>query len=238
MILEGIVTTLAPDGTLNVAPMGPKLARDPTRFVLRPYKTSTTYRNLKSLGEGVLHVTDDVLLIARAAIGMLPRPESRPASMVRGEILQGIAGRYHEFRVVDLQDQADRTTILIESVREGQLDRPLFGLNRAKHAVIEAAILATRLEFLPRDEILADFARLVILVEKTGGPDERLAFGFLADHVQAVAGVGSRPPRDIDEETIASAYPPQDPLGHVEDAGGGPHAPEPEQLLRLHDGRV
>ena len=62
MILEGIVTTLALDGTLNVAPMGPKLVRDPGRFVLRPYKTSTTYRNLKSLGEGVLHVTDDVLL--------------------------------------------------------------------------------------------------------------------------------------------------------------------------------
>ncbi len=29
MILEGIVTTLAPNGTLNVAPMGPKLGRDP-----------------------------------------------------------------------------------------------------------------------------------------------------------------------------------------------------------------
>jgi uncharacterized protein len=187
VILEGIVTTLAPDGTLNVAPMGPKLGRDPKRYILRPYKTSTTYRNLKSLGEGVLHVTDDVLLIARAAIGMLPRPETRPASMVRGEILSDLPGRYHEFRVVDLQDQADRTTILIESVCEGNLARPLFGLNRAKHAVIEAAILATRLDYLPLNEILADFDRLVIPVAKTGGPDERLAFGLLADHVQAVA---------------------------------------------------
>ena len=78
MILEGVVTTLAPDGTLNVAPMGPKVGRDPGRFVLRPYQTSTTYRNLKATGEGVLHVTDDVFLMARAAIGMLPEPESTP----------------------------------------------------------------------------------------------------------------------------------------------------------------
>ena len=70
MILEGIVTTLNPDGSLNVAPMGPRVEnRSFDRFVLRPYRSSTTYRNLKALGEGVLHVTDDVLLLARAAIG-------------------------------------------------------------------------------------------------------------------------------------------------------------------------
>jgi uncharacterized protein len=190
VILEGVVTTLAPDGTLNVAPMGPKLAQDPTRFLLRPYKTSTTYRNLKATGEGVLHVTDDVLLIARAAIGMLPTPPTRPASRINGRILHEITGRYHEFRVIDLQDHADRTTILIESIFEGHLDRPLFGLNRAKHAVIEAAILATRLDFLPIDQILNDYAKLVVMVEKTGGPDERLAFGLLADHIQQESDLG------------------------------------------------
>jgi uncharacterized protein len=181
VILEGVVTTLSPDGTLNVAPMGPKVGRDPRRFVLRPYRTSTTYRNLKASGEGVLHVTDDVLLIARAAIGILPQPESRAASKVRGRILE-TTGRYHEFRVVDLDDQSDRTTITIESVAEGTLS-PLFGLNRAKHAVVEAAILATRLDFLDPLEIPAEFARLAIPIAKTGGPDERLAFGVLVDHV-------------------------------------------------------
>ena len=39
------------------------------RFVLRPFHTSTTYHNLKARGEGVLHVTDDVLLLAQTAIG-------------------------------------------------------------------------------------------------------------------------------------------------------------------------
>ena len=69
MILEGIVTTLGPEGLLNVAPMGPQVDDAMRRFVLRPYRTSTTYRNLKARGEGVLHVTDDVLLLARSAVG-------------------------------------------------------------------------------------------------------------------------------------------------------------------------
>ena len=169
MILEGIVTTLSPEGTLNVAPMGPKVGPDPDRFILRPYRTSTTYRNLKATGEGVLHVTDDVLLMARAAVGMLPEPESTPASAIRGRVLR-INGRYREFRVVDLDDRADRTTILVEAVASGDLG-PLFGLNRAKHAIVEAAILATRLDFLPIAEVLVDFARLAVPVAKTGGPD-------------------------------------------------------------------
>ena len=76
MILEGIVTTLNDDATLNIAPMGPRV--DPgtnlARFELRPYRSSTTYHNLKARGEGVFHVTDDVLLLAQTAIGVAVSP--------------------------------------------------------------------------------------------------------------------------------------------------------------------
>ena len=184
MILEAVVTTLAPDGTLNVAPMGPEVGDGSSlaRFTLRPYRTSTTYRNLKARGEGVLHVTDDVLLIARAAIREPTGAPTRPASAVRGQILE-TAGRYHEFRVLELDDRAERTTILAETVAEGRQARDLFGLNRARHAVVEAAILATRLDFLPADQVRDDFARLAVLVEKTGGEDERRAFGILRGYL-------------------------------------------------------
>ncbi len=183
MIIEGIVTTLGPDGTLNVAPMGPEVGSGLDRFTLRPYTTSTTYRNLKARGEGVFHVTDDVLLLARAAIGRVDDAPHRPAAVVRGAILD-IPGRYHEFRVLGLDDRAERTAIRVETVARGPQSRDLFGLNRAKHAVIEAAILATRLRFLPLEQILADFDRLAPLVAKTAGPDERLAFDLLLAHVR------------------------------------------------------
>ena len=192
MILEAVVTTVSLDGVLNVAPMGPKLGPDPRRFLLRPFRSSTTYRNLKATGEGVLHVTDDVLLIARAAIGILPEPPSRAASVVLGRILDA-PGRYHEFRVVTLDDRDERTSITIESVAEGR-QGDLFGLNRAKNAVVEAAILATRLSFLPIGEVLAEFERLAVFVAKTGGPDERLAFGILLDHARRHASVQAEPP--------------------------------------------
>ncbi|WP_435016484.1 DUF447 domain-containing protein [Tundrisphaera sp. TA3] len=194
MILEGIVTTLAEDGTLNVAPMGPEVEPgDLRRFTLKPFRTSTTYRNLKATGEGVLHVSDDVLLIARAAIGTVADAPTLPTRVVRGRILAS-AARYHEFRVVELDDHNDRTRIVVETVAEGRL-RDLFGLNRGKHAVVEAAILATRLAFLPRESVLDDFRRLAVLVDKTGGPAEREAFALLEAHARAHPGPdgGARP---------------------------------------------
>ena len=67
MILEGIVTTVSRDGAVNIAPMGPHVEEGMTRFLLRPFPTSQTYRNLKAHGEGVLHVSDDVLLLGGCA---------------------------------------------------------------------------------------------------------------------------------------------------------------------------
>jgi hypothetical protein len=185
MILEGIVTTFNPDSTLNVAPMGPSVESDMARFTLRPYRTSTTYRNLKVWGEGVLHVTDDVLLLARAAIGKVGEAPTRPAARVQGRILVD-ACRYYEFRVAALDDQDERVTIEAETVARGR-HRDFFGFNRGKHAVVEAAILATRTEILPLSEILAEFQKLSVLVTKTGGEAEHAAFALLADHVRGIA---------------------------------------------------
>ena len=104
MILEGIVTTVAEDGRVNIAPMGPQVGATMDRFVLRPFRSAQTYRNLKTCGEGVLHVTDDVLLLAQAALGPVdPPPSLMPASRIRGFVLQNSC-RYYEFRVVHLDD--------------------------------------------------------------------------------------------------------------------------------------
>jgi hypothetical protein len=189
VILEGIVTTLNDDGTLNIAPMGPRVdvAMSLARFELRPFRSSTTYHNLKARGEGVFHITDDVLLLAQTAIGLppAPEPETRPSDVVAGRILLDSC-RYHEFRVIELDDRDERTMIVVETTAQGRL-RDFVGFNRARHAVVEAAILATRTEFLALDEILADFRKLAVLVDKTGGPRERAAFTLLHRHVHDAA---------------------------------------------------
>jgi hypothetical protein len=193
MILEGIVTTLDDDGQVNIAPMGPRVDERLDRFVLRPFQTAKTYHNLKQRGEGVLHVTDDVWLLAQAAIGPVePPPAMLPAERVEGRILAETC-RWSEFRVVRIDDLEPRTTIDCDVVHRGRL-RDFFGFNRAKHAVVEAAILATRVDLLPIAEILADFAKLSIAVRKTAGPAEHRAFRLLLDHVnQAAARQGHAP---------------------------------------------
>src|SRR6266511_2454879 len=114
MILEGIVTTISSSGALNVAPMGPRVDARMERFLLRPYRTSQTYTNLKEYGEGVLHVTDDVLLLARAAVGSV-MPPLVPAEHVRGFVVADSC-RWYEFRVASLDDHEERTSIVVETV--------------------------------------------------------------------------------------------------------------------------
>jgi hypothetical protein len=63
--------------------------------------------------------------------------------------------------------------------------RDFWGFNRAKHAVIEAAILATRLHLLPRQEVEAEFRKFRVIVDKTGGPAECEAMSFLESRLQA-----------------------------------------------------
>lgn len=191
MILEGIVTTLNEDGSPNISPMGPEVDTPLTTFVLKPYKTSRTYQNLKRTGAGILHVTDDVELIARAAINQFEQPPATfPAEAVEGVVLAD-ACRWYAFRVADLDDHEDRTRIECKVVDQGRL-RDFFGFNRAKHAVLEAAILATRTAFLPPSTVREELARLQVLVEKTAGAQERRAFVLLVDHIEA-AFAGTAP---------------------------------------------
>ena len=180
MILEGIVTTHNEDGTVNVSPMGPEVGDDAVvnQFVLKPFNTSQTYQNLKRGGVGVLHVTDDVLLIARAAIQQLTEIPTIDESCGNQRLVLGNACRWYEFEVVELDDEQQRTRIQCKTTQQGEL-RPFWGFNRAKHAVLEAAILATRLGILERQEIDQEMQQLEIIVGKTAGAQELAAFELI-----------------------------------------------------------
>ena len=182
MILEALITTMDTGGAMHLAPMGPRVEPDMRRILLRPFPTSQTYRNLLAHPEGVLHVSDDVLLLARAAIGAVAEPPPhRPAQAVRGFLLAD-ACRAYEFRVTSVDDSEQRVKMECEIVRMERM-RDFFGFNRAKHAVVEAAILATRVHLMPPTEIAAEFARLAIIVGKTGSEREQKAFDLLQAYV-------------------------------------------------------
>jgi hypothetical protein len=130
----------------------------------------------------VLHVHDDVLLLARSAVGSVePMPPLEPAQVVRGVILSG-ACRACEFRIVARDASEPRVRLSAEVVAVRTM-RDFFGFNRAMHAVLEAAILATRTAFLPAEQIESEYERLAVIVDKTAGPREREAFAFLRAYV-------------------------------------------------------
>jgi hypothetical protein len=184
LILEGVMTTLSSGGELNVAPMGPVVDPTLSQFVFRPFKTSTTYQNLKATAEGVFHVTDDARLIARGAIGGLKGDASlrtRPAERVRGRVLAD-ACRWYELKVTRLDDREERTTIEASVVHAGRL-RDFLGFNRARHAVLEAAILATRVHLTGAEHVLMEYQRLQVLVDKTGTDADHEAMHELRQYV-------------------------------------------------------
>ena len=183
---------IPPLDRVNVAPMGPIVDEAFTRLIFRPFRTSTTYRNLKATGEGVFHVTDDVLTIARGATRKLRAQELelRPADRVHGLVLTS-ACRYHEVRVTELDDRDERTHIVAEIVHTGRL-RDFFGFNRAKHAVIEAAILASRVHLTGAKPVLDQFEQLQIAIDKTGSGPEHQAMNELRQFIESFANDAPR----------------------------------------------
>ena len=68
---------------------------------------------------------------------------------------------------------------------------PFQGFNRAQAAVIEAAVVVSRLHMLPRAEVEAELARLEIIVGKTAGPAEAEAWGWLKEKAAQVFAAGA-----------------------------------------------
>ena len=179
MIIETIVTSTAPEGTINFAPMGVEWQED--ALVLKPFLETTTFRNVSSSRVAVVNLTDDVMLFARAALSD-PQFPSVPAAVVRGVVLES-ACSWREVEVVSVDDTPPRSRIETRVVHRG-FRREFIGFNRARHAVLEATILATRTHLLPREQIREELARLQVIVDKTAGPREQEAMAFVTEYVR------------------------------------------------------
>lgn len=180
MILETIVTTMDPGGAINFAPMGVEWGEE--TIVLKPFLETTTFRNVSATRVAVVNLTDDAMLFAQGAISS-PQFPSFPASVVRGVVLEA-ACSWRELEVVATDATPPRSRIDARVVYRG-VRREFIGFNRARHAVLEAAILATRTHLLPATQIQEEYARLQVLVDKTAGPREREAMELLTDYVRS-----------------------------------------------------
>jgi uncharacterized protein len=179
-IFETVVTTLSAAGVPHVAPMGVRYAGE--HVVLMPFKPSTTLDNIVATRHAVLNLVVDTRVFAGCVTGRRDWP-LWPAERIEGRRLAAALGHV-ELRLADLADDAQRPVLRMARVHEAQ-HGPFVGLNRAQAAVVEGAVLVSRLRMLPDDKVDAEMRYLQIAIDKTAGPAEHEAWGWLQQAVQS-----------------------------------------------------
>ena len=181
-IFEAVVTTVARDGRPHVAPMGVRYADDGATVVLMPFKPSTTLDNVLATRLAVLNLVTDVRVFAGCVTGRRDWPV-QPAERIAGVRL-ACALRHVELELARQRDDAQRPVLHLTRRHEAT-HAPFVGLNRAQAAVVEGAVLVSRLGLLPLEKVESEMAYLQIAVDKTAGDEEREAWGWLQQAVAA-----------------------------------------------------
>jgi hypothetical protein len=179
VIFETVVTTVAADGKPHVAPMGVRYRGE--QVVLMPFKPSTTYDNIGATGCAVLNVVTDTRVFAGCVTGRRDWA-TRPAEKIACVRLDS-ALSHVELKLAGQIDDAQRPVLQMARVHE-VVHANFPGFNRAQAAVIEGAVLVSRLHMLPPQKLDSEMAYLQIAIDKTAGPEEREAWGWLVDAVK------------------------------------------------------
>ena len=179
-ILESIVITQNADGSAHIAPMGVWQQED--YFVLAPFKPSRTLDNINRSGYAVVNFTDQVKVFAGCLTGRRQWPLS-PTKHIPLMRLSDAQTSIELERDHVHEDDVRPQIFCREVWRESH--RAFNGFNRAQSAVIELAVLVSRLQRLPAEKIAAEVTYLAIAIEKTAGPDEREAWGWLMEKIDA-----------------------------------------------------
>jgi hypothetical protein len=180
-IFETVVTTCSPAGAIHIAPMGVRYVGD--KVVLMPFKPSTTLDNIVGTGAAVLNLLTDVRVFAGCVTGRRAWP-TLPVDPDGTVPLMRLAGALGHvvLRLTEHRDDAQRPVLRMARVSEAQ-HGAFRGFNRAQAAVVEGAVLVSRLRMLPPQKIDDEMRYLQIAIDKTAGPAELEAWGWLQEAV-------------------------------------------------------
>ena len=180
LIRETVVTTKSAAGDVHIAPIG--LIQEGDGWVIAPFRPSTTLDNMSATGCAVANYCDDVRVFAGCLTGRKDWP-TRPASTISGAVLEA-ALAHAEMEVEEVRDDPQRPRFLCRVVHQ-ESHAAFQGFNRAQAAVVEAAILASRLHMLPAEKLTREIDYLRIAVSKTAGPREWQAWDWLMEKIEA-----------------------------------------------------
>lgn len=180
MILESIVVTRGADGRGHVAPMG--VREEGGLLLLAPFRPSTTLANLERDPVATINFTDDVRVFAGSLTGRRDWPTVHASD---GHALRLDGALTHLELELERHEPDDlRPRFWFRETRRiGHA--PFAGFNRAQAAVVELAILVSRLGMIDEAKVDAELAYLEIAIEKTAGPRELEAWEWLVERVRA-----------------------------------------------------
>jgi hypothetical protein len=180
MIRETIVSTADRAGKVHFAPLG--LIAEGDGFIIAPFHPSSTLDNLRDVPFAAANFTDDVRVFAGCLTGRGDWPSAACDEIPVRRLAQALA--HAELAVTHISEDKERPRFHCRVVRI-VTHAPFKGFNRAQAAVIEAAILVSRLRLLPRDRIDREMSYLEIAVNKTASPVEAEAWDWLLDAIKA-----------------------------------------------------
>jgi uncharacterized protein len=183
MIRETIVTTVDAAGAVHIAPLG--LIAEGEGWIIAPFRPSATLENLRAVPFAVANYTDDVRVFAGCLTGRHAWPTLASDRVAVPRLGEALA---HEELAVERVTEDEQRPRFVCRVVHRATHAPFRGFNRAQAAVIEAAILVSRLHMLPRDKIERELAYLEIAIAKTAGPAEQEAWDWLIEKVRAFYG--------------------------------------------------
>jgi hypothetical protein len=180
MIRETIVTTADAAGKVHIAPIG--IIADADDWIIAPFRPSATLDNLRAVPFAVANYTDDVRVFAGCLTGRYDWPTTSAQTVPVPRLAAALA--HAELAVEAVAEDAQRPRFRCRVVHRA-VHAPFEGFNRAQAAVVEAAILTSRLGLLPREKVEQEIAYLQIAVAKTAGPAEQEAWDWLMEKIRA-----------------------------------------------------
>lgn len=188
MIQETIVTTVNNQGIAHIAPMGVHVTE--SEFIILPFRPSTTLNNVLETQTAVINYCNDVRVFAGCLTGRRDWP-LKPAEKINGQVLVNTLAHL-EVEIVSMEEDEVRPKLFCQVVHSVN-HAPFTGFNRAQYAVLEAAILVSRLKMLPLEKIEAEINYLRSGLEKTAGEHEMEAWGWLMAVIEAHKGEAKNP---------------------------------------------
>lgn len=174
MIQEVIVTTRNSEGLTHIAPMGIHFEAD--AILILPFRPSSTLNNILESQSAVINYCDDVRIFAGCLTGRRDWPLQN-AEKISGYRLQNTLAHV-EVELTRIEDDPVRPKLFCHPIYSAN-HAPFQGFNRAQHAVLEAAILVSRLDRLPLEKLKSELDYLKIGIDKTAGPRELEAWEWL-----------------------------------------------------------